>query len=427
MSRRSGKTWHPPHRAEAPESPTPPADQEQAPEFSAKIESGVAGVIRFFADGGRILWSMIASPRGCHRLLGDAAGPGRSVPPYTFLALSTFFAVRAIRAVLATLMLLALALDRSCSSVTQPDVEFPKLVEQLRIPSLEEVLGIGLPSVLLILLLLALFRRLLSNGVMTQPQTQAFYRIASYIVGFQYLLFTLAAAVILGSFDIPAGAAAENYASRFGVYALGLLAVAWPALLFALQFGNMIPQQASRLRRGGVAGRVAEALAAVLLSAATLCVGVLLSYPLARKDVAPQQAAPAVAEAVLLQPVNDAGGVTRLSLLLSNHSGATLLLSPRSITVDWAKGMPGTLKGSGEITAWSEAGAPLLSIRAGESAWLSATLTAPLPTGADAGTCALSSPFSQPSETSAGRVCLRRLLPSGETQTLVANLAQAAP
>ena len=117
------------------------------------------------------------------------------MPPFAFLTIATFLASKSIRLMLSTCLLAAVALERSCASETQQPIEFPESSDFLQIPSVEDILVTGVPSLVFLVLFLRGIARVLARS---RPGSHdALLNASLYIVGFQYALIAVVALQLL--------------------------------------------------------------------------------------------------------------------------------------------------------------------------------------------------------------------------------------
>lgn len=353
------------------------AGQADTPfEFTQKIESGLAAILGFFADAARVLYRVFRHPLSFDRYADDQGKLAPSVGPFSFLALTAFVATNAVRALTTSLLLVMLTFARCSAPETQEEVTFPSMSALLKLPSVEDVLLMALPSVALSVLFLTLCLRAFKGKAFAGRAKVL--NLSLYIVGVQYLLLAFA-----GSLSISGGLfnqAAENGpASPFlsvdnnalvdgYIITASVLVIAWPALLMSTLIVKLLPQASGRAHAS--AGRIAGALlAALFLSLGTLAFGLLISIPLSRLDLARQAAPSPTLEVGLLslsEPPNPA-----LRVLLTNRSARTLRLSRGFFEWQDLKGSEHTVN-KARIVRWQTGDDYLLTLKPGDSAWLEA-------------------------------------------------------
>jgi hypothetical protein len=338
-------------------------------EFSSRVEKGVVGVLDFFGSAFGILWRFVVSPRTFDRAADDAGQLARSVPPYTFLTLAAFIATTAFRALLTGGMMAWLAFQRGCAPETQDAFDRPGIGEYLKVPSVEDVIATGIPSVLMILLVLALLVRLLARR--TPGETGRFRNLCIYIVGFQYLLaFVMVLALLPAVYSL--GIHMDNVPYGDVASLLLLFAViAWPAALFASQLLKAIPPGSRPLHRIPGAGIAVIGLGALLASVSTLIPGLVVAYPLAIRALEIQAKPRPLIEVALLDGDTASVPPVPLALMLTNRSQRLLHLLPSSVQYQDR----GTQSGSkpvlpARVTAWQGGDVRLLTLKPGDSAWL---------------------------------------------------------
>lgn len=340
-------------------------------EFAAKLEAAVRGLLAFFGGAALTLARFVWSPRHFDRHADARGRLSVAVPPYTFLTLATFIATTAFRALLATLMLISLSITRSCASETEDPPDLPHLAELFRLPSVEEVLGRGLASVLLIIAVLFVLRWFVARR--RSPEVaDRFFTVGLYIAGFQSLLATCALGLIVMSslqfasrriVDIP-------YTDVAGAVLLGL-AILWPAMLYEGQLvGALPPAERSSLARRSTRW-LAMGLAGLLTSVFTFMPGLLVAWVLAVEELARQaQPRPLMQVAALAdETVPGAVPLRRVTLLVTDSTTRALHVLP-----DGAMLQRGVDERdyplSARIVSWQGGDKNLLTIEPGRSAWV---------------------------------------------------------
>jgi hypothetical protein len=362
---------------------------EKAPEFefASKLEAAVLGLLAFFGGAALILARFVWSPRRFDRHADERGRLSSAVPPYTFLTLATFIATTAFRALLATLMLISLSITRSCANETEDPPDLPHLAEVFRLPSLEEVLGRGLASVLLIIGVLSLLRWFVSRRASSEVADR-FFTLGLYVAGFQSLLATCALGLVVMSglqlasrriVDIP-------YTDVAGAVLLGL-AILWPASLYEGQMARSLPpaQRSSLGRRS--ARWLAMGLAGLLTSVCTFLPGLLVAWILAVEELARQaQPRPLMQVAALAdEAVPGAVPTRRVTLLVTDSTTRALHVLPGGAMLQ--RGVDERdYPLSARIVSWQGADRNVLTIEPGRSAWVVLEFVAcPEPGRADCG------------------------------------------
>lgn len=349
-------------------------------EFTRKIESGLSAILGFFADVARVLYRVFRHPLGFDRYADAKGNLAPSVGPFSFLALTAFIATNAVRALTTSVFLVMLTFARCTAPETQEEVTFPSMSALLRLPSVEDVLLMALPSVLLSVLFLTLCLRLFKGqGFAGRAKV---LNLSLYIVGVQYLLLAFAVSLSIsgGLFNQAAenGPASpllsvDNNALVDGyIISAAALVIAWPALLMWTLISRLLPQPGAGV--GARVRRVAGAsVAAVLLSLGTLAFGLLVSVPLSRFDLGRQAAPNPTLEVALLSLSQAPDPVLRV--LVTNRSARTLRLSREFLEWQDLKGAPNKVH-KARIVKWQTGDDYLLTLKPGDAAWLEAATDA---------------------------------------------------
>lgn len=347
-------------------------------EFTQKIESGLAAILGFFGDVGRVLYRVFRHPLGFDSYADDKGKLATSVGPFSFLALTAFIATNAVRALTTSILLVMLTFARCSAPETQEEVTFPNMSALLKLPSVEDVLLMALPSVALSVLFLTLCLRAFKGK--TFSGRAKVLNLSLYIVGVQYLLLAVAVSLSIsgGLFNQAAenGPASpflsiDNNALIDG-YIIGaaVLVIAWPALLMSTLIVRLLPQAPGRAHFR--AGRIASALlGALFLSLGTLAFGLLISVPLSRFDLARQAAPSPTLEVGLLSLSAPPNPVLRV--LVTNRSARTLRLARGFFEWQDLKGSAHTVN-KARIVRWQTGDDYLLTLKPGDGAWLEAAL-----------------------------------------------------
>ena len=404
MARQSGNAWRS-RRSRRDETPAP--QQAPEPELASRIESAVLGLSGLFTGAARALWKLIAAPRTFPDAIAEQRKLGLGIRPFTFLTLCAFVSIRAMRAFITGLALLFIGLGRACTGPSMDQLEPPDDAELLKIPSIEEVLSIGVPSVLLVLLALVLVRKLLQRGAFVDAPQDRFYEICCYIVGFQYLLLLLT----IG---------ASSLAIDKWMPVLLALAVLWPAALFAMQLPSVIPRDINRLVRGKWFTRVATGCAAILMSLLTIAAGVSASIPYVRSQLDAYANEKPILELALIDTTSNPGQASAVTLLLTNNSKHPLALTPKYTETDFGGGTVVPAASNWRITSWKGADAKVVILAPGETGWLTAVEGV---AGSDAGIENCHFPHrDKDAADEIGFLCLESLTASGGSRRIYAAI-----
>ena len=347
---------------------SPIADEPPKLEFSSQIENGVRGLFAFLGGAARILLRL-AAVRGFDR---DADATGQlsaSVPPYTFLTLSTFIATTAFRALLTTAMVFWLAMSRLFPVETSEPPEYPQVDELLRLPTVEDVIARGIPSVLMVIGVLLLLRWLVARQA--PAKAARFFTLTLYIAGFQYLLAAFGVAMM--ALGLPGFGGLLAWIPYTDVASLVPLAgaLAWPAVLYAVQLGKALPPTVRPPARRRAARVLLVACVGMLASLATILPGLVVAHPMAVRELARQaQARPLMTVAVVSdETVAAPVPVRRLTLLVTDTAHRALHLLPTDATLQRGIDARNYLLPA-RVSSWQGGDALTLTIEPGHSAWV---------------------------------------------------------
>jgi hypothetical protein len=353
--------------------PGPEGGGEPQFEIFAKIEDSVRGLMAFCAGTVFILARMTARP---HRFDASADARGYLSPrvhPFTLLTLSAFFTTTTLR-VLMTLLIVSIAsLFRGCQAETQVPLDTDAVTRDLvALPRVDDVILIGIPSVIVVTLLLRATQYLLQWMGADPRRCEAFFNIGLYIVAFQslWLLVALGLAVSISNW-VPDYGGVHSEAVGEGVAVL--FTVAWPAVMFRKRLRAALASRPGGSQRRP--GQVGTAAMAIGLSCLTPWPEVLVAYPLASRQAKALTADRPVLKVALADLVDGGGGARRLVLLLSNNADETLFLFPEHAQID----MP-LADGKGRIVPaivedWQRSREKIIAMAPRETRWLSVVVT----------------------------------------------------
>jgi hypothetical protein len=265
------------------------------------------------------IFFLLFRPATAGRRYADVAS--RFTKPYSFVGLSSFVAVKTARVAMYLLLMISVAIQRSCSGGDTPAIsEQEYLKSQLSIPSLDSVLELALPVVIAVLILSWILSRWKGINPARDPDCGSRISGAScYVVGCQLLVVApMAALIFLGL---------GNFLDHHHL-------ITWPALVPACICLFVWPSWCFvSYVRGTIASPVAHSVmkplsrravwfAGLLVSTLPLAVTLALAYPLANHDVQTIGARPALRAAVLSE--NTAQGGYLLQLELENETDSRL-------------------------------------------------------------------------------------------------------
>ncbi len=248
------------------------------PPLLAKVEDTARAVFRFLRQFMVTLLHAAFSPARFAARLRDETGQATFVGPYTFITLSGFAVVKLLRWMIIVGLILFSSIFRGCSMDTPQKIAEPTPGSLLALPSIDELLFIGIPLIAGILALTWLVRTALTKaGSALQP---LFVEATCYAVGFQYLLCLPALAV---GFWITFGNGMRTAPDALRLSVLWLVAivlVAWPAVCFHRLIDR--PEISESPRFGARALHKAMLwLGPLVLCASTLALALGLAWPLA--------------------------------------------------------------------------------------------------------------------------------------------------
>jgi hypothetical protein len=311
-------------------------DAEPQFEIFAKIEDGVRGLLGFFSGTVLILARMLARPNRFDEHADERGYLSPRVHPYTLLTLSAFLSTTTLR-VLMTLFIVAVSgLFRGCDAETQVPVDTAAITrDALALPKIDDLMLIGIPTVIVVTLLLRATQMLLQRSGAQAARCEAFFNVGLYIVAFQslWLLVALGIAVSIGIALPKDGRLDPETVAEVVVIVITLLfMIAWPAMMFRKGLRDVLASRpVDRRRRPGAWGLAAGALVLTLL---TSWPEVLVAYPMASHQAKALTADRPVLKVALADVADKTDAALRLMLLLSNNSDETLFVFPDHAQID---------------------------------------------------------------------------------------------
>ena len=258
---------------------TAPARTE--PTLLAKVEENSKAVFRFFRQFIVTVLHAAFSPAQFAIQLRDETNQDTFVGPYTFISLSGFAVVKLLRWMIIVGLILLSGIFRGCSMDTPQKIVEPTMASLLVLPSIDELLFIGIPLIAGILALSWLLRATLTKAA---PALQpAFVTATCYSIGFQYLLCLPALAVAFWmAFGNAMGTVPE--ALRLSVLSLvAIVLVAWPAYCFHCLIDRQEISENPRFRTRAL-HKAMMWVGALLLCCSTLVLALGLAWPLATAE-----------------------------------------------------------------------------------------------------------------------------------------------
>ncbi|MGW8389892.1 hypothetical protein [Pseudoduganella sp. HUAS MS19] len=284
-----------------------------APRLETSDATPVEKLLAMGAAVVHILAAMLFMPHRLDEKINGATGIERSLPKFSFLTVCIFSAVKACKYLLMLFILANLVWMRGCDPVTQQALDMPDVTQHLNIPSLQDILLIGLPSALLILGLLVMLRALLRLAMPVEA-ARRFFNVAVYIAGFEYLVVALALA---GSLPFHTRANRNSLLELVPFFSFGVVLV-WGALLMAITAmrASRVPGKPRRWHVSGPMG-IGAFLLMLVWNGAIVGTVPLLAFPLAANAIKPELEKPVLTVA-LLHASATPGQAPRYTVALSN-------------------------------------------------------------------------------------------------------------
>jgi hypothetical protein len=339
----------------------PTENKETASTFEPtdQIESFLIGLIAFIQALLRTLRDLAFNQTRFSQALQAQPADAKYTKPVTFITLVSFLSIRIFRFGLLTL-LLAISTSR-CHAETLTETQYPSVLDELKIPSIEEIILYGIPTLLIVLLV----SQLLKFVLLKKPDESGklLVSVTYYSVGFQYLAYLILFAILSAEFYAEVQ---DYYRPRPSVdnllKILALLCVLWILFIFnRLVLKTIDPSQFRVAKRGWK--QLWLFLWTVLLLAVTTASGALMSYSLAKQEVEERLEKPFLAVS-LIGYDNSASDRIVLNLLVLNNSKDQVPLNAAQVYVY------GNLQHPGEIINSCQGAAPVVLLQSGETCWL---------------------------------------------------------
>jgi hypothetical protein len=297
-------------------------------DFLRNVESLFAGLLAFIKAFFVTLHGLAFRPRKFAAAFGAAGGPYSG--PFSFLTLSTFSIVTVLRNLVTVFMVFVVTFNRGCSTVEtmlpSKDVSF---MELLKLPSVETIVYVALPVVLLVVAIAHFFAWAIARR--RQDSAAQVSSIFPYAVGFQFILIPLLFGSYLVAFTYGTKEEIANVLlsnSSYTCLKLSVLAgVAWPCTSLFRALGALQPPLSFRVERP-VLRKLYVGLMCVACLSATFVASSGVAILFARQDVrrlvptGPLLTA-SYAELIATPPSSstDAGSrMPRVSILIRNNA-----------------------------------------------------------------------------------------------------------
>jgi hypothetical protein len=331
-----------------------PAKNEAPPAFEPtdRIEQFLIGLIAFVKHFLCTLRDIAFNKARFSRVLKGQDKDTKYARPITFITLVSFVALRIFRFGVLTL-LLAFGTP-SCQAETTTETIYPSFWDELRIPSVTEIILYGIPT-LIVVILISQFLKF----VLLKKHTDsggALLSLTYYAVGFQYIayLFLFSAISLLVYLEPP-----EEF--FYAIPVVALLFLLWVVLVYYRLVGKVIEEAQFRVRRRGWR-QIWLFLWSVVLIAATSLSGWGMSYSLARLEVDERSAKP-ILKLGMIGFDQSAAAEISMDLLVRNNSEQEIALRTEEVYAY------GNLRHQGRIVANCQGETPVILLEAKEVCW----------------------------------------------------------
>lgn len=253
--------------------------------------------------------------------------------PLTTLLFQTFITARAIRIIYVFWLFVIASLFRGCDGETVVELDTPAILTSFELPAFEEIILIGIPLFLFVLMLSLITRFFLISEPRYGDLVKQY---AMYVVSFQYTTYILIAIVVLllsfappfllvGSIPAPI----LNLAYTI-LNAIIFLLFGWPIYCYWRLLSLGLPAKAFRYKRK-LTLHLCFLFCSIGLVLGALVGGIGLVYPLVKSDTKSFSVQTPLLATVVLSELLSSDKVTRLAILARNNSTNDLWLLTNDI------------------------------------------------------------------------------------------------
>jgi hypothetical protein len=293
-------------------------DTDSAFEPTEKIESFLIGFLYFLKQIFCTLGDLAFNKTRFCKTLKSHDRDKRYTKPVTFITLMSFLAIRIFRFGVITIILVF----STASCETQTEAKYPSLLDELRVPSLTEIILYGIPILIVVLLFSQLLKFVLLKE--SADSKEMLVSITYYSVGFQYVIYLLIFSTISLVFYYELEV--ENYVLFIPVALMFL----WVVLAFNRLVSKTIDNQDLRFSTFGVK-HIWLFLWSVVLMAITTLSGAGMAYSLAHLEAEELKSKP-VLSIGLITSDNSKEDEFSVNVLVRNNSDEELVLLSNQIT-----------------------------------------------------------------------------------------------
>ncbi len=306
-------------------------------EYADKVEDFFVGGLQFIKGFFLTAFDIAFRPARFASKLGDRGAP--YVRPFSFLTISTFSVITVARRLIGYLLVAWVSFLSSCDPETNVPVKRLSLTEVPSLPSLDTIIYVALPVVLLVVVI-----SYCSDAALLQRTQESSVRVTTimpYVIGMQFIITPLFLAVgALVSFKEDALPEVKNLAWVAG--SAGLL---WPAVVFYRICDRVRPALAYKIPHP-VVRRVSVAILGLLMLALSLTSSVGIAFQLATKDTEGITVRPLLSLGIARVMDDEDGRQDRVtfSAIVRNNSDTDLWLLGQPIT--YANAFSGQILGA---------------------------------------------------------------------------------
>ena len=291
-------------------------------EPAEKIEKGLQGFLIFVQT---FLITLRDITINKARLSESIKNPddAKYTKPITFITIMSFLGIRAFR--FGLLLLLVAFSNASCRQETYTDIEVPSLIDQLKVPTVSEVILYGIP----ILLVVVLAAQILKYPLLRNPSrsTESIVAIAYYSVGYQFIAFPLL--FTLFTFLFLLSGLLANF--EWLTYLVPIVSLAWGIIIFYRLVTYSIASNELRVSYVGFRQLWLSFCSLLLIAITTLSASAIIYY-LAQSDFQDIQSRPVMSVGLVDFDSSEESTFT-IDILFENNSDKEIIILSSQVKV----------------------------------------------------------------------------------------------
>jgi len=336
------------------------SDGDPAFEPTDKIESFLIGFISFIGHFLRTLRDLAFSQTKFSHAIISHESDRKYAKPVTFITMMSFLAIRIFRFGLLTLLLAVGTL--SCSPETRTKTVFPSLLDELQIPTFNEIILYGIPTLIVVLLVSKLLKFVLLKG--SDKSRRTLVSITYYSVGFQYMAY-LALFLLI---SLLAYLQPPEY-FLYIIYVALPLFLLWGVFVFYRLVSKAISINDLRISRPGLKQAWLVFWSFVLMAVTTLS-GAEMAYSLAKMEIKEYEPKSILSMGLIGSDQIGTEGFSVDVVVRNNSTEEVSLISKQVVAY-------GELRYEGEVTRYCSGLAPVIILLPNQVCWLTISFEGP--------------------------------------------------